>query len=176
MLDAEEVHLPPGEWYDYWTSRRFSSTDKILLHPALDEMPLYVRAGAILPMQPVTQSTSEKPAGPLQLRVYAGEDCRGSLYEDDGHTFAYQKGEFLHVSYSCRVSPASIAVTSSTTNSSFHPWWSSASVTIYGVNVEPKEIRIGDHAVQAWHYDAGTHSVALTVPEAGNNWTLQLTL
>src|SRR5713101_1943329 len=176
MVDAEEVQLPPGEWYDYWTSRKFASKDKITLHPALDEMPLYVRAGAVLPMQPVTQSTSKKPTGPLQLRVYAGDDCRGSLYEDDGHTFAYQRGEFLHVNYSCKVSPGSIAVTGTTTNSSFRPWWSSASVTVYGVNVEPREIRIGDHVIHEWHYDAGTHSVTLSVPEAANNWTLQLTL
>ncbi len=176
MVDAEEVQLPPGEWYDYWTSRKFASKDKITLHPALDEMPLYVRAGAVLPMQPVTQSTSKKPTGPLQLRVYAGDDCRGSLYEDDGHTFAYQRGEFLHVNYSCKVSPGSIAVTGTTTNSSFRPWWSSASVTVYGVNVEPREIRIGDHVIHEWHYDSGAQSVTLTVPEAAKNWTLQLTL
>ena len=139
-------------------------------------MPLYVRAGAILPMQPVTQSTSEKPTGPLQLRVYAGDDCRGSLYEDDGHTFAYQKGEFLHLNYSCKVSPNSIAVTSTTTNSSFHSWWSTATVTVMGVSAEPKELRIGDKAIHAWHYDAGAHSVTLTVPEAAGNWTVQLTM
>jgi alpha-glucosidase len=176
MLDAEEVQLPPGEWYDYWTAQRFSNKDKITLHPALDEMPLYVRAGAIVPMQPLTQSTSEKPNGPLQLRVYAGEDCRGSLYEDDGHTFAYQKGEFLHVNYSCKVSPSSITVTSSATNSSFRPWWSNAAVTVFGIAAEPKEIRIGDRALHAWRYDAGSRSVTLTVPEAATNWTLQVTL
>jgi alpha-glucosidase len=174
MVDAEEVQLPPGDWYDYWTSQKLSSKDKITLHPALDEMPLYVRAGAILPMQPVTQNTGEKPTGPLQLRVYAGENCRGSLYEDDGHTFAYQKGEFLRVNYSCKVSPNSVAVTSTATNSSFHFWWSSAAVTVFGISAEPKEIRVGDHAIHAWHYDAGTHSVTLTVPEAATNWTLQL--
>jgi alpha-glucosidase len=176
MVDAEEVQLPPGDWYDYWTSQKLSSKNKITLHPALDEMPLYVRAGAILPMQPVTQSTGEKPAGPLQLRVYAGEDCRGSLYQDDGHTFVYQKCEFLHINYSCKVSANSIAITSSTTNASFHPWWTAAAVTVLGIGAEPKEIRLGDRAIHEWHYDAGTHSVTLTVPDAAANWTLQLTL
>jgi len=176
MVDAEEVQLPPGDWYDYWTSQKLSSANKITLHPALDEMPLYVRAGAIVPVQPVTQSTSEQPAGPLELRVYAGDNCRGSLYEDDGHTFRYQKGEFLQVNYSCKISPDSIAVTSSTTSSSFHTWWSNATVTVIGISAEPKEIRIGAHAIHAWHYDAGTHSVTLTVPEAATNWTLELML
>src|SRR5260370_21776691 len=101
MVDAEEVQLPPGEWYDYWTSRKFSNKDKIVLHPALDEMPLYVRAGAILPMQPVTQSTSENPTGPLQLRVYVGQDCRGSLYGDDRPTLPYPMVQVPPRNYSC---------------------------------------------------------------------------
>jgi len=176
MVDAEEVQLPPGDWYDYWTSQKLSSKTKITLHPALDEIPLYVRAGAIIPMQPVVQNTGEKPDGPLQLRIYTGDDCRGSLYQDDGHTLAYQRGEFFRVSYSCRVSPSSIAVTCSITNSSFRPWWSSVDLTIFGLAAEPKEIRLGDHAIQGWHYDRSAHSVTLSVPEAGKNWTLQLTL
>ncbi len=174
MVDAEEVQLPPGDWYDFWTSQKLSSKDKIVLHPALDEMPLYVRAGAILPMQPLTQNTAEKPDGPLQLRVYPGSDCRGSLYQDDGHTFAYQRGELLRVNYSCQVSPGSIAVTGTTEKNSFQPWWNSAEVIVFGAAAQPKEVRIGDRAIHEWRYDAKTHSVILTVPDAAKNWTLQL--
>jgi len=174
MVDAEEVQLPPGDWYDFWTSQKLSSKDKIVLHPALDEMPLYVRAGAILPMQPLTQNTAEKPDGPLQLRVYPGSDCRGSLYQDDGHTFAYQRGELLRVNYSCQVSPGSIAVTSTTEKNSFQPWWNSAEVTVFGAAAQPKEVRIGDRAIHEWRYDGKTHSVILTVPDAATNWTIQL--
>jgi alpha-glucosidase len=176
MVDAEEVQLPPGDWYDYWSSQKLSSKNKLTLHPALGEMPLYIRAGAILPMQPVVQNTSAKPDGPLQLRVYAGEDCRGSLYQDDGHSLAYQRGEFFRATYSCKVSPSSIAVTASTTQSSFQPWWNGADVTVFGLTAAPKEVRLGDHAIRGWHYDAGAHSVTMSVPDAAKNWTLQLTL
>jgi len=69
-----------------------------------------------------------------------------------------------------------MAVTSSTTSSSFHPWWRNLTVTVIGISAEPKEIRIGGHAIHAWHYDAGTHSATLTVPEAATNWTLELML
>src|SRR3989454_911185 len=68
MVDAEEISLPPGEWYDFWTNAKLSSKEKFVLHSRLDEMPLYVRAGAIVPMQPVVQYTDEKPNGPLELR------------------------------------------------------------------------------------------------------------
>src|SRR5207249_11424864 len=70
MVDAEEISLPPSEWYDFWTNAKLSSKEKFVLHSRLDEMPLYVRAGAIVPMQPVVQYTDEKPTGPLELRVY----------------------------------------------------------------------------------------------------------
>ena len=175
MVDAEEVQLPPGDWYDYWSSQRLSSKSKLTLHPALDEMPLYVRAGAIIPTQPLVQSTGEKPSGPLQLRVYAGDDCRGSLYEDDGHSFAYQRGELLRVKYSCQASPGSVTITSTTEKSSFQPWWNSAEVTVFGASTQPKEVKIGDHAIHEWRYDASAHSVILNVPDAAKNWALTLT-
>src|SRR5258706_4773217 len=131
--EGGELQLPPGDWYDYWTAQKLSSKNKITLHPALDEMPLYVRAGAIIPTQPLVQNTGETPPGPLQLRVYAGDHCRGSLYEDDGHTFAYQRGELLRVNYTCQASPASTTVTSTTAKTSFQRWWNSAEVSDFGV-------------------------------------------
>src|SRR5258708_3139993 len=67
MVDAEEVQLPPGDWYDYWTAQKLNSTNKITLHPALDEMPLYVRAGATIPTQPVVQNTGENTSRATHL-------------------------------------------------------------------------------------------------------------
>jgi alpha-glucosidase len=175
IVDAEDISFPPGEWYDFWTGAKHRYKEQIQLRPRLDEMPLYVRAGAILPMQPVVQHTGETPEGPLQLRVYPGEDCRGSLYQDDGHTFAYHKGEILRIQYSCAVSPASITVTSSVEKNAFKPWWSSAALTVYGVAVAPKEIRIGDQVIQGWSFDRQAHTITLTVPDAVKNWSVRLT-
>jgi alpha-glucosidase len=175
MVDAEDISFPPGEWYDFWTGAKHQYKEQIQLRPRLDEMPLYVRAGAILPMQSVVQHTGETPEGPLQLRVYPGEDCRGSLYQDDGHTFAYHKGEILRIQYSCAVSPASITVTSSVEKNAFKPWWSSAALTVYGVAVAPKEIRIGDQVIQGWSFHRQAHTVTLTVLDAVKNWSVRLT-
>ena len=176
-LDAQGVALPPGEWYDYWTSEKRTGKDKIDLHPRLDEVPLYVRAGAIVPMQPLVQYTGEKPDGPLQLRVYlptstAGNNCRGSLYLDDGHTYAYQKGEFLRVNYSCEVSTAFVRVVSTVEKSAYLPWWKSAELTLVGAASLPKEVRVGDQVIHEWRYDSQIHSVTLTVPDALPNWSV----
>jgi alpha-glucosidase len=173
-VDAEEIQLPPGAWYDYWTSRKHASSEKIALHPALDELPLYVRAGAILPMQPIVQNTEEKPNGPLEIKVYAGENCHGSLYEDDGHTFAYQRGEFRRTNYTCEVSPNSIAVSAATEKNTYQPWWHAARVTIFGVPSEPKELRLSQQVTHDWQYDAKSRSVTLTIQDALANWNMQL--
>src|SRR5690349_9139487 len=175
MVDAEDITLPPGDWYDFWTGVKHAHDEKIQLRPRLDEMPLYVRAGAILPMQSVVQNTGETPDGPLQLRVYPGDDCKGSLYQDDGHTLAYQKGEILHINYSCSVSSSSISIISGIQRNAFKPWWNSAALTIYGATAAPKEVRIGDRAIQDWHFDAQAHTVTLTVPDAVKNWSVRVT-
>ncbi len=180
MVDAEEIALPPGEWYDFWTNTKLSSKEKLRLCPRLDEMPLYVRAGAIVPTQPLVQSTDEKPNGPLALRVYlpgtaSSEDCSGRLYQDDGHTFSYQKGEILRVNYSCQVSSSSVTVTSSVVKNAFQPWWKNAELTIYGAAATPREVRIGEKAIHEWRFDKQGNTVTLTVPDAVKNWTVQLT-
>ncbi|MDP9339211.1 MAG: glycoside hydrolase family 31 protein [Acidobacteriota bacterium] len=174
MLDAKEVNLPPGDWYDFWTSSKPANHDHIQLHPRLEELPLYVRAGAILPMQPLVQSTSETPAGPLKLRVYPGDDCRGALYMDDGHTYAYQKNEFLRVEYSCQTSGSSVTVNSKIVNGAYHPWWNSAEIIIYGAAVTPKEARIGGQVIRDFKFDSQTHAVTLTVPDAVKDWSIQI--
>jgi alpha-glucosidase len=180
MVDAEEIALPPGEWYDFWTNAKLSSKEKFTLQPRLDEMPLYVRAGAIVPMQPLVQSTEETPNGPLELRVYlpnsnASGDCRGTLYQDDGHTFAYQKGEILRVNYSCQVSSGAVTVSSTTEKSAYQPWWNSVKLTIYGALTPPKEVRIGEQTIHELRYDNIAHAVTLTVPDALKNWSVRLT-
>jgi alpha-glucosidase len=174
MADPEDVTLPPGDWYDFWTGAKHAHSEKIQLHPRLDEMPLYVRAGAILPMQPVVQYTGETPDGPLQLRVYPGEDCHGTLYQDDGHSFAYQKGGIFRINYSCAVSPSSVSITSTVEKNLYKPWWNSTALTIYGAATAPKEIRIDDHAIQDWRFDSQAHTVTLNVPDALKNWSVRV--
>jgi alpha-glucosidase len=125
-------------------------------------------------MQPLVQSTGEKPDGPIEVKVYAGPDCHGTLYEDDGHTFAYQRGDFRRTNYSCQETPDSIAVTAVTEKNTFPPWWQAAQVTTFGVPGQPKEVRIGEQTARDWKYDAKTRSVTLLIPNARDNWNIRL--
>ena len=173
-LDAEDIHLPPGDWYDFWTGEKHSSAEHISLHPTLSETPLFARAGAIIPMQPVVQDTNEKPDGPLSLRVYPGPDCHGSLYEDDGISFAYEHGAFLRMNFNCQLASDSLTVSSTVEKDAFTPRWNATKLTIYGANQEPKEVHLGTDVLHSWSYDAARHSVTLTVPGAPKNWSVRL--
>jgi alpha-D-xyloside xylohydrolase len=89
--------LRPG-WYDFWSGKAGEEGWLLKEAPApLDEMPLHVRAGSIVPMGPELQYTTEKKADPLTLWVYTGADGMFTLYEDDGLTYGYEKGAFSRI-------------------------------------------------------------------------------
>ena len=91
------VYLPQGAWWDFWTGEPVEGGREIARKVDLETMPLYARAGAILPMGPVKQYTAEKVAGPLEVRVYPGADGAFLLYEDDGRSFACKQGEWTGI-------------------------------------------------------------------------------
>ncbi len=94
---SRRVYLPRGSWYDFWTGERAEGGREIARDVDLETMPLYVRAGAILPLGPVKQYTSEKVDAPLSVTIYPGADGEFSLYEDDGKSFNYRKGDWMGI-------------------------------------------------------------------------------
>ena len=94
---SRAVYLPRGDWWDFWTGERVTGGREITRAVDLETTPLYVRAGAILPLGPVKQFTDEKVDGPLTISVYAGADASFLLYEDDGNSFNYRKGEWMGI-------------------------------------------------------------------------------
>ncbi len=94
---ARRLYLPRGDWYDYWTEEKFTGGREISRPVDLATMPLYARSGSILPLGPVRQYTGEKVDGPLTLIVYPGVDGAFTLYEDDGATFDYRRGQWTRL-------------------------------------------------------------------------------
>jgi alpha-glucosidase/alpha-D-xyloside xylohydrolase len=92
---TRQVYLPRGNWYDYWTGERHEGGREIARKVDLETVPLYVRAGAILPLGPVLQYTGEKVEAPLSVSIHPGANGSFLLYDDDGETFLYRKGEWL---------------------------------------------------------------------------------
>jgi alpha-D-xyloside xylohydrolase len=89
-----QTYLPKGaDWYDFWSNQRYVGGTTAEREAPLDIIPLYVRAGSIVPMGPVQQYATEKPDAPYEIRVYPGADARFTVYEDDNETYAYEKGQ-----------------------------------------------------------------------------------
>lgn len=95
--ESRSLYLPRGTWYDFWTREKMEGGREISRPVDLATMPLYVGAGAIIPFDPLRQYTWEKVDGPLELVVYPGANGRFTIYEDDGTTFDFRKGEFMKI-------------------------------------------------------------------------------
>ncbi|MEO7719807.1 MAG: TIM-barrel domain-containing protein [Capsulimonas sp.] len=92
------TYLPRGaSWVDFWTNQRFAGGQTVKKAVPLNLIPLYIRAGSIVPMGPVMQYATEKPGAPYEIRVYPGADARFTLYEDDNETYNYEKGQYATV-------------------------------------------------------------------------------
>jgi len=90
-----EVYLPKGtNWIDFWTGNKFVGGQTVSTDAPIEHIPLYIRAGSILPWGPLMQYADEKQEDPIKLRIYAGADGKFQLYEDEGESFNYKKRKF----------------------------------------------------------------------------------
>jgi alpha-D-xyloside xylohydrolase len=93
-------YLPQGtDWYDFWTNTRMKGGQSVTIQATLDQVPMYVRAGSILPLGPEMQYVGEKPWDNLELRVYPGADGSFVLYEDEGDNYNYEKGVYSTITF-----------------------------------------------------------------------------
>ncbi|MCE4554298.1 TIM-barrel domain-containing protein [Roseateles cellulosilyticus] len=94
-IDQRQATLLPGgcDWFDFWTGQRHTGGRSVQREYTLHEFPLFVRAGAIVPLGPVLEYTGQQPDAPWEIRIYPGADSSFTLYEDDGETYRYERGE-----------------------------------------------------------------------------------
>jgi len=90
--DAREVYLPEGKWYDFFDNTLYEGAQSLELSVPMTKMPLFVRAGSILPVGPSVQYAEEKKWDSLQIRIYPGADGSFGLYEDEGDNYNYEDG------------------------------------------------------------------------------------
>jgi alpha-D-xyloside xylohydrolase len=95
---SRRVYLPKAKWYEFWTGRAIDGGNATEAEAPLDRIPLHIRAGSILPMGPDLEWATQKPADPIELRVYSGADGSFTLYEDENDTYAYEKGVHATIS------------------------------------------------------------------------------
>jgi alpha-glucosidase len=182
--DDYDARLPGPNWFDYWSglalkAEVFDAQNNLLrvkVHPSFDVLPVYVRAGSIIPMQPVVQDTAEPPNGPLILRVYPGSGCAGSLYQDDGTTFDYRNNGYLRLTFSCAQTSTGWKVNISEREGAFKPWWTKIEVTLFGWDADGANVTLQGTRVLTAKVDRRNHSVAVEVPDQPSASSIEFSL
>jgi alpha-D-xyloside xylohydrolase len=99
-VKTKEVYLPKGaDWFDFWTGEKLSGGQKVNKEVPLDIMPLYIKAGSILPIGPKVQYATEKKWDNLEIRIYEGANGEFTLYEDENDNYNYEKGIFSTITF-----------------------------------------------------------------------------
>ncbi len=99
-LKTAEKYLPKGaQWYDFWTGKKFKGGQTVTLQTSLHRVPMFIRAGSILPLGEVMQYVGEKKWDNLEIRVYPGADATFTLYEDEGDNYNYEHGQYTEITF-----------------------------------------------------------------------------
>jgi alpha-D-xyloside xylohydrolase len=97
---AKEVYLPRGNWYNYWTGQRLTGGKKVIVNAPLDQIPLFVKEGGILPLGPPVQYASEATDEPYTIMIFPGKDANYELYFDDNESYDYEEGNYSLIALS----------------------------------------------------------------------------
>jgi alpha-glucosidase len=193
-LDDYVVSFPNTQWYDFWTGLKAAASPPepsivdianaapgatlpvpTKIHPVLDTLPVYVRGGSILPLQSLIQSTDETPSGPLEVRVYPGQQCSGSIYLDDGHTFRYQRGEFLRQGFTCQSDGNSVRVNFGARQGTYAAWWKTVEIVIYDWPSPQANAKLSSsEAPIKTSYDATAHALHVLIPDVAGEAELRI--
>jgi alpha-glucosidase len=180
-----DAELPSPGWYDFWTGKRIEEVhaqatagglqpeiaaggtlSTISIRPELATLPVFVRPGAILPTEPLVQSTEEKPQGPLTLRVFPGPNCSGDLYQDDGVTFAYKRGEYVRMNFTCAALPGGDGLTIhiSKHEGGYPAWWKEIIVEVNGLPTTSVSATVNGRSTLV---TASGQTLTLLAPDSG---------
>jgi alpha-glucosidase len=167
--EHRHVYLPAGEWYDWWTDEPITGPAHLLAYAPLERMPLYVRAGAIIPSGPDEHYADERPLDPLTLDLYPG-DGTFTLYEDDGHSFQYEHGQFCTTSYTLRRAEDRLVFEIGTREGAYVPPARRLLIRLHAVDEQVAEEHTGAS------YDADHRLLTLEFNDDGSARTLSFKL
>jgi alpha-glucosidase len=151
---SRDVYLPQGEWYDFWSNEPIAGGRKITVPAPLERLPIFVRAGTVLPIWPDVRYIGETSIEALTLRVYPG-DFETVLYEDAGESLDYEKGGYRWVYLSCAWEDENKLVVNRRVAGGYKPEYSKIRVEIIGLGEEPAEVRVNRRGAPLWFYDDG---------------------
>jgi len=158
------VYLPEGGWVDYWTGKRYEGKQYLNVLTPLDKMPLFIKAGSIIPTQPVVQYTGEKTIDTLTLDIYSGGDGVCRLYEDDGRSLLYQQGQFSITNISSKSKPGEISIQLQSPNGKYRSTLKGYQLKVH-LPVRPSAVISTNNS--RWDYDSASQVLHIAGIPAG---------
>ncbi|MDY7042002.1 MAG: glycoside hydrolase family 31 protein, partial [Chloroflexota bacterium] len=148
---GRRVYLPAGTWYDFWSDEVHIGEQEVQANAALERMPLFVRAGSVIPMWPVRQYVGERAVDALTLHVYPGHG-EGWLYEDDGHSWAFRRGAYRLTRFTLQCEDGTLELHCQSEGPYPAPY-DRCRIIVHGIAGEPCSVEVDGRPVEEWTYD-----------------------
>ncbi|MDZ7319623.1 MAG: DUF5110 domain-containing protein, partial [candidate division KSB1 bacterium] len=185
---ARTVYFPSGDWYDFWTDEKISGPVEKLVSAPIEKIPLFVKAGAIVPMTETQQYVGEKKLDPLILHIYPKVGaCENSFYEDDGLSYDFETGGYCQTSYQLVTDTKKIVMTTMPRKGRFTPADRSYRVHFHAISTTPRKVQLNQRSLEAmasihrlhaessgWFFDRQGQVLILKYPDDGKQ--LQVTI
>jgi alpha-glucosidase len=182
---GREVYLPAGDWFDYWTGKRYKGGVNIHVGVTIESIPIFVRAGGFIFRQPVVQSTGEMAGKPLRVLMAPAAESQSTLYEDDGEDMQYRKGNFMKRTFHQTTTDGSTVVEVSAPEGKYRPasrdlvleMWNEReprSIALQtGENAAEDLPHLGEKASRGWSFSNGILMVKIPDPFAAAKIKIQ---
>ncbi len=148
------IVLPRGRWFDFHTNQALQGGHAIQVQAPLDNMPIFIRAGQVLPLWPVQQFVGQVPLTELRLKVYAG-DGEVALYEDQGEGMEYHEGMYRWLYFTTKILASGNMSIDWRRAGKFQPSYNAVRCEVVGIDFEPKEVQLDGAAAPLWYYERG---------------------
>lgn len=142
------VYFPRGAWTDFWTEQRFTGPATATVDAPLDRIPIFIRAGAIIPTQQILQHTGEAPINPLTFEIYPEGASSREYYEDDGISFDFERGVYLKQKIAVRAEENKLTIQIAARAGSYSPPARAVVLKIHGGDLPPRSMRLGDRTLE----------------------------
>ena len=176
---TREVRLPSGVWYDFWKGTKYNGSKTIVVDAPVDRIPILVREGAMIPTRQSVQYTDEEPINPLTVSVYPTSrlQANSNYYEDDGHTFDYQKGKYLSRTLNQWNSSEALTITVGRQDGSYQPPARTLEVKVRDFKTIPTKVEYFgeslDHSTfdrlkqtnKGWTFEENARTVIVRLPD-----------
>ena len=172
-VDGRWLYLPEGKWYYYWDDEVSAGNQEVWAEAALDRIPLFIRAGAVIPMAPVMQYVGEFEPDELTLHVYYdNKEHKSSLYEDKGDGYEYREGKYVYKTFTTEGKSKSLTLNQTKTGN-FDPVYKAYDIMVHGLLFVPKTCEVDGQVIEFEVINPDKNLIRLTVNKEFDKLTIK---